>query len=608
MGKYLLLIRFGEFSLIILKLFKNKNDHFESSKEISLFLIIFALIIFPWFSRHWLTIITSTINAWNWGVNYQDGLDINDIDSWFFYFRKLPSIFGVVNFSIFAIIFFIEKLFQRNLLKFNLRNLNKIDLWFLIYFFNCYLIMSLMSTKDIRFIMPLYPLFCIYLSSFINSNSNKLFPGKSKKIILIISITISIIFSKGGLIYKNESYLESYNWPHSEIINTIKNNNSNIISTLAILPDTKEINTFNLEAEASRQNEYVAVRQTISNKETYKEDLRYFDWFLVKTGNQGVMTNESKDLLNQYLLDSKSFTIHKNWILPDESKLMLLKRNYINTDLVKKDCILNNSKISIKQINNGINLTMLEKGRDYLSSNILIDFIGEKFKKSANISLANGYFHKNFDQDSCYELSQNVPINFPTDISENLIIKARLLDKNGLIKPLDIAKRNLVINPKFIDKDNILMTNRISKVELLGNYLRKGEFKNLFDLVGIINQSDPKQIYLKEAEKIYTQRYKDNNYLGNQYSILISQILQRKVNEAKATMNSILKEDPNNGNAYLAKAIINVYLFDKKHARSAINKAKKLEKSPESNEILKSIEGLTYLLEMRLLEAYKTFA
>ena len=71
-----------------------------------------------------------------------------------------------------------------------------------------------------------------------------------------------------------------YNWPHADIINEIKKENNNIVSTLAVLPDTKEINTFNLEAEASRQGENVAVRQVISNKETYKEDLNFLTGFL----------------------------------------------------------------------------------------------------------------------------------------------------------------------------------------------------------------------------------------------------------------------------------------------------------------------------------------
>ena len=107
------------------------------------------------------------------------------------------------------------------------------------------------------------------------------------------------------------------------------------------------------------------------------------------------------------------------------------------------------------------------------------------------------------------------------------------------------------------------MTNRMSKVELLGNYLRKGEYKNLFDLVGIINQSDPKQIYLEDAEG-YTQRYKENKNLKNLYSILISQILQRKVNKANETINLILEKDKNNGNAYLQKQLlIFIYLIVK---------------------------------------------
>ena len=119
-------------------------------------------------------------------------------------------------------------------------------------------------------------------------------------------------------------------------MNEIKKVNNNLVSTLAILPDTKEINTFNLEAEASRQGEFVAVRQVISNKKSYKEDLEFFDWFLIKNGNQGVMSNEAKNLLNQYLLKSPSFLIHKEWDLPDKSKLLLLRRKSLNTYLIKK--------------------------------------------------------------------------------------------------------------------------------------------------------------------------------------------------------------------------------------------------------------------------------
>ena len=148
------------------------------------------------------------------------------------------------------------------------------------------------------------------------------------------------------------------------------------------------------------------------------------------------------------------------------------------------------------------------------------------------------------------------------------------------------------------------MANKISKVELLGNYLRKGEFEKLFNLVGVINQSDPKQIYLKDAEKIYLQRYRDNQNTKYLYNVLICQILQRKVDKAEKTIDLILDSDYSNGNAQLIKSIINIYLLDKKDARVFLNNAKILNKSEESSEIINIVEGLTNLLELKFINAY----
>ena len=142
----------------------------------------------------------------------------------------------------------------------------------------------------------------------------------------------------------------------------------------------------------------------------------------------------------------------------------------------------------------------------------------------------------------------------------------------------------------------------------MGNYLKNGEFENLFNLVGIINQSDPNQEYLKDYEKVYLQRYKEKNNLKDLYSLLISQILQRKVVEAKTTIDLITDMDTNNGNAQLVRSLINIYLFDGKNSRISIERAKVLKKSSESEEILNTLEGLTYLLEMKFINAYKILA
>ena len=88
------------------------------------------------------------------------------------------------------------------------------------------------------------------------------------------------------------------------------------------------------------------------------------------------------------------------------------------------------------------------------------------------------------------------------------------------------------------------------------------------------------------------------------YNVLIFQILQRKVYSSEKTINLILEKDFSNGNAQLAKSIINIYLLDKKDARISLNNAKIYNKSEESAEIINIVEGLTYLLEFKFVNAF----
>ena len=328
---------------------------------------------------------------------------------------------------------------------------------------------------------------------------------------------------------------------------------------------------------------------------------------MLKTGDQGVMSNKAKKLLNEYLLNNNSFILKKEWELPDDSNLLLLKRKVLNTYLFKKDCNNNVSSIDIQINKERLRLNVFEKGEFIKSSNLLIDLLGDNFKSFTNISFANDSFHNTFQENSCYFLTQEVPLNLPEKSPKTLTLNARVLDKEGNIKQLYKSDKISIIENIDSNNKSIKMANKIYQVELLGNYLRNGEFKNLFNLVGIINQSDTKQKYLKNSELIFLQRYKDNKKLEDIYSVLISQILQKKISDSLETIDLILESDKGNGNAHLAKAIISIYSLNVKDARLSVNNAKNFQKSPESEEILKTVEGLTNLLELKFLNAYKFF-
>ena len=75
-----------------------------------------------------------------------------------------------------------------------------------------------MSTKDIRFIMPIYPILCIYGAIFLESDNYKIFTNKNKKIIILISISLSLLLPVDKSIFKKYTQNSLYKWPHEEII------------------------------------------------------------------------------------------------------------------------------------------------------------------------------------------------------------------------------------------------------------------------------------------------------------------------------------------------------------------------------------------------------
>ena len=589
--------------LIIFKLFKSEKKSLLFL-EIIVFVLLFSIIIQPWFSRNWLTIITSILNAWKWGYLYQEDLDVNTIGGWLYYFVEFPKIIGKSNFIIILSLIITYNLPPKLSFK-SLKISNKINKWFILLLINSYLVLSIMSTKDPRFFLPIYPILIIYMVKLIRIDQVYIRKFNHKKLLILISIGLTIainIDSKTNQVNLKNSFNK---WPHKDLIKEISNKNPFLVSTLAIIPDTQEINTFNLEAEAVRQGEGVAVRQIISNKETYKDDLKYFDWFLVKTGEQGIMINESKLLLQDYLLRSNSFKTYNKWKLPDKSNLLLIGRSEISSTMRQIKCQKDFPKLSIYKISNGINLKLFGKGSLINSSNLILDLFDTNDKQILNtgISLGNGLFTNQIDNESCYSLNQNIPLSFEDlEYKDEFYFNSKLI--NSDLENIYIDKTKFKFG-ELNKNNNILFENKISIVNKLGKFLKDGEFDNLFKTVGILNQSDPKQSYLKNAELINKYKYKENKKVEYLYNILISQILNQEIKEANKTIDKILKEDYLNGNAYLTKSIINIYLFNKNEAKTALLKSNSLNISNESKEIKKYIEGLIKLMEFNFIDSYK---
>ena len=183
-------------------------------------------------------------------------------------------------------------------------------------------------------------------------------------------------------------------------------------------------------------------------------------------------------------------------------------------------------------------------------------------------------------------------------VSSNSKINAYIV-KNDNIQQINIDNSESL---SFELNKSSLRTNKIEMVSLMGEYLKSGEFEKLSKVVGLINQSDPEQKYLKDAENIFRNRLTlKNDDINDLYSLSVSQILQRKAREAKNTLNKIIKKDKLNSNPYLAKSIVEIYIFDFKNAYKSIKKSILLNRNKEIEETLKTVYLITKILNFKFI-------
>ena len=576
-----------------------KNPNFNKL-YIVVILSIFITIIWPWLSTNWLTIITSIANSWQWGIKYQDGLEANTLEGILFYPKTILKLVGPLLFGSFFGISCLKILYK--LKKFslteNIKNaLSKNNIFLLSFPMNVLIICTLMSTKDLRFILPIFPSLCIFSGLLITNLKNYSWV-KFYKIFILLLILSKLLLNlslQKNIVFKFDKTSKP-NWPHKEIIEEVSNFSPYSKSVIAILPDTKELNTFNLSSEANIQNSNIYVRQIISNEKSYKDDLDRFNWFLLKDGEQGIMSNDSKLALSDLIKESNKFKNFKSWELPDGSKTTLYKRKVMNESIsiINKNFITPNLDLIFSS--NGITANLKGSNEIINNSNLLINARNNEKKYEINISYPKtiNLFNKNI------EIIKNVNFEDEFNFDKSLKFDSILITNKNKKIPVKINK--VIFNQK-VNKDTKgqFQINKIKELEKMAEYLRLGDFDKLFNLVGVVNQSDPDQEYLKNSEKIFKYRYQlNNNNYDYLYKIAISQILQRKSIEASNSLKEIMKYEKNNSNLYLAKSIVDIYNFNPRKADKNIQMASKLNNDENLISTINSIKLISNFLNFKI--------
>jgi hypothetical protein len=529
--------------------------------------------------------------------------------------------------------------------------------WWLSFPLGGLLLASLMSTKDFRFVLPLLPQLLLLLAWLVstvgassgansgarNGSTSRASSGSGPwrrywrgAIVLVgISGLLACQFGIGANLTafashapqrqqpspqgkqpspqgKQPSPQGKQPWPLEEIVATIRRQSPQQLSTLAVLPDSEFLNAFNLEAEGRRQQFRVAARQTLAPLEHLEEDLAGFDWFLLKGGDQGVMSDEHQAKLSQLVKRSPAFITAGRWALPDGSGAELYRRRQMSLAVAPAPCAAGGRPL-LELLDQGggaggdgvLVTRLVAPARLLRGSRLLID--------GHDRGVGQGLLRP--DQPSgCLAISERLASKepLPAQFQASLLLASgqRLPLQSRLIKFTTATRQATARGPNPgattpaapNPAEGPAMPNRIDQLLELGQLLRQGQLDELFARVGRINQQDPEQVYLVDGEAILQARLRrDPTNLDLLYPLALAQALQRQAAAAALSLSRIVQLDPANANAQLGLGFVQLYRFKPWAAQPALDQAAQLA---PANGTLHTLRAVAAVMRLNLAEAH----
>ncbi|HEY9649954.1 MAG TPA: phospholipid carrier-dependent glycosyltransferase, partial [Coleofasciculaceae cyanobacterium] len=529
--------------------------------------------------------------------------------------------------------------------------------WLAIFGISGYLLCSLNVNKDARYILPLLPVVSLVLAYGLTQWKglwvNNVRWGTISLAILLMLLNL---FPIGGHALtqllsprvQNYAYLGA-TWPHRQVIDEIIKTSPYLRTTLGVLPSTPEINQHNLNYYGALENFQVYGRQVGTRKKYVEQDARSLSWFLTKTGEQGSVP-DAQTAIVQFVEKGQDFQLCKTWNLPDGSTLNLYQKRqpFVQVQPLPQEIVSNQlstfspinsitlpvnnteTKVQLEQIQvpetippgvpvpvtynwigswehlqSGIVLLTWKSTEGTVQSRWLHDHgigMGElKFPKELKVGRLEDWNVENVNlqptTSSNFRVIEQIAMLPPADIpAGTYTLEATYLNrKTGQTYPISVPSVTLKIDPSALAIPAPEL-DLVTQLRAAAAGLPKGRegLEPVFEQTGRINQYDPIQDYLVQAQLALSYRLEvEPNNRDWAYALALSEVLQRDVEGAIASLERVTQLDSQNPYAYAYLAFVHLYNWHPKDAENALKPA--LALNPNLPDI-KALSGVAALL------------
>ncbi|MBO0347977.1 phospholipid carrier-dependent glycosyltransferase [Phormidium pseudopriestleyi FRX01] len=592
--------------------------------------LVTGLVMYPWYRTNWLLVFTGSQRAAIQAAVAEGDPAIYTLPAWTFYAEQLPHhvswpflVVPVVGFMF----YWWRSRGDRHLteLTADLENpvwkshFNSPFKWLAVFWIGSYVFFSLILNKDFRYVFPYLPVVSLVLAYGL-----MLFPrnwGKwvrwgtcSAALVLILADVWPVYEWHPDIVASHHAY-RGLDWPHREAIAEIMETSPYLRSTLGVLPSTPMINQHNLNYYGNLQQFQVYGRQVGTRRSHVSQDARSLDWFLTKTGNQGSVPTEAQGAIVALVETGGEFDLAASWPLPDESTLNLYHHRLPMVTVEAVEASATEGMITLDRVTvppespPGVPIPVSYEWTgdwDLLRDGVVV-LTWQLQSPAASTSLRDSWLHdhgigKGELQAMTAPLQAKVIERMamlpPGDVASGTYTLAAtyLNRKTGETQGIEVPTVAIAINPAATATPAPEL-DWITQLRSLSAALPQGPkaLEFIFNEMGRVNQYDPIQDYLIQAEKALEYRLKqepDNVELA--YNLAFSQVLQQNVKGSISAFERVVQLDSENPYAYAYLGFVNLYGWHPRQAEPAIKRA--LELGPDGIEV-QLLYGISALMQ-----------
>jgi hypothetical protein len=224
-----------------------------------------------------------------------------------------------------------------------------------------------------------------------------------------------------------------------------------------------------------------------------------------------------------------------------------------------------------------------------------------------------GHLYQGFrapPQQGSFQVTERLGMIIPEGVPEGQYrLVARYINREtGVSQPLTTPNISITVGTTSPSRQTSLQIpepDLVSQLHQLSQGLADGAIDPIFNTVGRINQYDPVQDYLVQAEQAMTERLsKQPGEISWFYTQVMAQVLQQHAEDAIATLTQLTQVAPENPYHWLFLAFVHIYSWQPGRANQALMEAEALD--PTMAE-LKLLQGAVALQRLNIPKAWRLF-